>query len=260
MQRPCVTIAVLVSLTVAACDSGSSPPAKADTKATAKADAKVDAKADAKADAKTDAKADAKTDAKAAASSWTFDEVKAGTLPLGVRVVQTGEATPEPATWTTVAEPTAPSPPNAFGVTKTVGTNKTYNLALLPDTSWKDLDLHVALRPTSGTNNQGGGVVFRAKSENDHYVARWNPVEKNFRIYALVNGARVDITAADLDIDTKQWHVLHVIVQGDSIECFVDDEPVARATDKTFGDAGMIGLWTKGDAATLFDDLTIAAP
>ncbi|HET6585043.1 MAG TPA: family 16 glycoside hydrolase [Nannocystaceae bacterium] len=240
---PSARVAIALLLLGTACDRAA--PAKTETKAETKT--------------KTETKADAKADATAAPSSWTFDDATPDAVPAGVRIVQTGEPT-EPATWATVAEPSAPSPPNAFGVTKTVGTNKTYNLALLEGTSWKDLDLHVALRPTSGTNNQGGGVVFRAKSENDHYVARWNPVEKNFRIYALVNGARVDIKAADLDLDTKQWHVLHVIAQGDSIECFMDDEPIVTATDKTFPEAGMIGLWTKGDAATLFDDLTIAAP
>jgi hypothetical protein len=103
-------------------------------------------------------------------------------------------------------------------------------------------------------------VVFRAKSERDHYVARWNPVEKNFRLYALVGGARVDVGAADLELDTSKWHTLRVVVQGDSIECFMDDEPVLHVDDKTFGDAGMIGLWTKGDATVLFDDLSVAPP
>jgi hypothetical protein len=245
----------LVVLLVSACDGGAKET-KTETKTTT---TKTETKSETKTVTKVETKADAKTEAKADAKSWTFDDAKPGAVPRGIRTVQTGEAA-DPATWDVVAEPTAPSPPNVFGVTKTVGKNKTFNLALVEGTSWKDLDISVALRPTSGENNQGGGVVFRAKSENDHYVARWNPVEKNFRIYALVAGARVDIAAADLDLDTTKWHVLHCVVQGDAIECFMDDEPVVRATDKTFGEAGMIGLWTKGDAATLFDDLSVAAP
>jgi hypothetical protein len=241
----------LVVLLSSACDGGAKET-KTETKTTT---TKTETRTETKVETKTETKVEPKTDAK----SWTFDDAKPGAVPTGIRTVQTGEAS-DPATWDVVAEPSAPSPPNVFGVTKTVGKNKTFNLALFEGTSWKDLDLSVALRPTSGENNQGGGVVFRAKSENDHYVARWNPVEKNFRVYALVAGARVDIAAADLDLDTTKWHVLHCVVQGDAIECFMDDEPVVRATDKTFGEAGMIGLWTKGDAATLFDDLSVAAP
>ena len=156
-----------------------------------------------------------------------------------------------------VEEPTAPSGGRAFGVTKSVGVNKTFNVALVDGTSYGDLEISVMLRPTSGENNKGGGVVFRAKGENDHYVARWNPVENNFRVYAMLGGARVDIAAAPLELDATAWHNLRVVVAGESIECFMDDVSIVRATDKALPDAGMIGLWTKGDAATLFDDLTV---
>ena len=202
---------------------------------------------------KTDVKPSAKT------SSWSFDAEKPGTIPAFVKPVQTGEPS-DPPTWEVVADPTTASPPNAFGITKSTGPGRAYFLALVPDSAWQDLDVTVSVRAVAGTNTQGGGVVFRAKSERDHYVARWNPVEKNFRIYALVGGARVDVGAADLELDTSKWHTLRVVVQGDSIECFMDDEPVLRVSDKTFTDAGMIGLWTKGDATVLFDDLSVAAP
>lgn len=258
--------------------------ASSDGKAKSKAEAKrePDAKPDTKPDAKPDTKPDTKPDAPSAsgpretpdadkppidptpvdpdARTWHFDSDRPAALPEGFRVVQTGEPVDPPASWAVVADADAPSPPHAFGVTKTVGTNKTYNLALIEGTAYKDLDLSVMLRPTSGTNNQGGGVVVRAKGPQDHYVLRWNPVENNFRIYALVAGARVDIASAPLELDPKQWHQLHVVIEGDHIECFVDDKPVVSADDKSFPDAGMIGLWTKGDAATLFDDLTVAAP
>ena len=92
---------------------------------------------------------------------------------------------------------------------------------------------------------------------NDHYVARWNPVENNFRLYALLAGARVDITSAPLELDTTAWHSLKVTIKGDKIECFVDDRSIATAIDKALPDAGMVGVWTKGDAATLFDDLSV---
>jgi hypothetical protein len=258
-------VAALVLVPLGACSGGSSTTTKGDAKPAAKTDAepaaKGGAKADAKADAKPVAKSDAKADAKVEESSdaWSFDDQEVGKVPAFVRPAQAG-APSDPATWAVVADPEAPSPPNAFGVTKAVGEYKAFNIALFPKTSIKDVDITVSLKATSGENNRGGGVIFRAKSEKDHYVARWNPVEKNVRIYSLVGDARVDIASADLDIDAAKWHTLRVVAQGDEIEVFVDDQPVVRATDKTFQEAGMIGLWTKGDAATLFDDLAMSSP
>ncbi len=220
------------------------------------ADAK--ARAEAKGETKEDVKAEAKALPPApAGKTWAFDEEKPDAVATGFDPVQTGEKVDPPATWAVVAAGDAPSPPNVFGVTKTTGVNKTFNTALVPGTSYQDFEIAVMLKPTSGENNQGGGVMFRAKGVEDHYIARWNPVENNFRIYALLGGARVDIAAAPLELDPKVWHQLRVTVIGDRIECFVDDKPIVQANDKSLPDAGMIGLWTKGDAATLFDDLTV---
>lgn len=231
--------------------------AEADARADAKTDSEPGAKADPKADHRADAKADAKGDGDEASRTWSFDDEKPDAIAAGFTPTQTGEKADPPATWAIVADPDAPSPPHAFGVTKTVGVNKTFNNALIEGTSYKDFELSVMLRPVSGTNNQGGGVMFRAKGVDDHYIARWNPVENNFRVYAMLGGARVDIAAAPLELDPKAWHQLRVVVAGDRIETFVDDKPIVQANDKSLSDAGMIGLWTKGDAATMFDDLTI---
>lgn len=258
------------SLLLAACTT-STEPAKSDTgKAESKAKAETKAKADAKQDAKrSDGKAvelEAPTTAVTPARpsgeprSWSFDGEGKDAVAKGLRISQSGEQVDPPATWAVVEVEDAPSPPHAFGVTKTVGTNKTFNLALIEDTRYADVDITVMLKPLTGSNNQGGGVVFRAKGDNDYYVARWNPVETNFRLYALIGGARVDLKSAPLDLDVKQWHSLRVVAEGEHIECFVDDKPVVQADDKSLPDAGMVGLWTKGDAATLFDELTVTAP
>lgn len=189
--------------------------------------------------------------------TWTFDDATVGAVAHGFTIKQTGETVVPPATWEVVTDDDAPSGANVFGVTKSVGVNKTFNLAFADATAYRDFELTVMLKALAGTNNQGGGVVFRAKGERDHYVARWNPVESNFRIYALLGGARVDLASAPLELEGAAWHVLKVVVAGDRIECFIDDKPIAQATDKALPDAGMIGLWTKGDATTLFDDLAV---
>ncbi len=250
-----------------ACGSGGKPEA-----GTAEHNAGKTGKADAKAQVKGDAKSNpprevpdahiagprAEPALDADVRTWHFDSDRPGGIAQGFRPMHTGEKADAPATWAVTATRDAPSAPHVFAVTEAAGTNKTFNLALLEGTSYQDLDLTVMLRPRGGTNNQGGGVVVRAKGPDDHYVMRWNPLESNFRIYALVGGARVDIASAPLELDARQWHQLRVIVGGAHMECFVDDKPVVSADDRSFPEAGMIGLWTKGDAVTAFDDLVVS--
>jgi hypothetical protein len=134
-----------------------------------------------------------------------------------------------------------------------------YHLALVKDASWGDLDATVMVRAIAGKNNQGGGIAFRAKGANDHYVARWNPLENNVRLYALIEGGRIDIVAKDVAVEREGWHALRVIAEGKAIQVFLDDQPVLTAEDATFAD-GRIGLWAKGDSDARFDDFTVSAP
>jgi hypothetical protein len=191
--------------------------------------------------------------------SWTFDDTPPGAVAPGVRVAETG-GRGTPATWSVVADPSAPSPPHAFGVTASTNTKKTYNLALVEDTRLANVDLQVMIRAVSGELNRGGGLVWRAKGENDYYLARWDPTEDNVYIYLVEGGARTALAKVDLEIDHDAWHALRVVASGSRIELYIDDAPVLTADDATLKAPGMIGLWTKSDALSRFDDLSAAAP
>jgi hypothetical protein len=52
----------------------------------------------------------------------------------------------------------------------------------------------------------------------------------------------------------RQWHTLRVAHQGCHVNIFFDGRQVLDLCEKTF-QTGMIGLWTKSDAVTYFDDL-----
>ena len=191
--------------------------------------------------------------------SWTFDDLQPGSIPAGVRLAETG-AVGTPATWAVVEDPSAPSRPHAFGVVASANDKKTYNLALLEGVRDGDVDLQVSLRAVSGQLNQGGGLVWRAKGADDYYLARWDPLEDNVYIYVVQGGARTALAKADLELDHDAWHVLRVIARSSQIELFIDDTPVLSVEDSTFPLPGMVGLWTKSDAATRFDDLSVAEP
>ncbi len=137
-----------------------------------------------------------------------------------------------------------------------------FNLVLAKGTSYRDVDLSVRLRSVAGRIDQGGGLVWRARDAGNYYIARYNPLEDNLRLYTVVDGRRQMIESATVRIDHDAWHTLRIAMRGDQIECFLDGTKYLDRQDGTFSDAGQIGLWTKADAQTHFDDLSVreAAP
>jgi hypothetical protein len=102
----------------------------------------------------------------------------------------------------------------------------------------------------------GGGLIWRAADDRNYYLARANPLEQNIRLYRVVKGVRHLLQNFDQTIDVRQWHLLRVTHRGCQITVFYDDKQVLDLCDKTFR-AGTIGLWTKSDAVTYFDDLQL---
>ncbi len=193
------------------------------------------------------------------ARTWTFDQDTPSTVPPGIRTAETGGAG-TPAKWEVVADPTAPTSPHAFGVTQTTNGKPTYNLALVNDTMHQDVDLQVMVKAGTGELDRGGGPIWRVADTDNYYIARWNPNEHNARFYVVQSGVRTALGKVELTLDPTVWHALRVVAQGARMELFIDDEPVLTVEDTTHTKAGMIGLWTKADAATLFDDLSVAKP
>jgi hypothetical protein len=134
--------------------------------------------------------------------------------------------------------------------------NSIFNLVLVTDTNAKDVDLSVKMKAVAGETDQGGGLVWRAKDKGNYYLARFNPLEDNYRLYKVQDGKRVLFLNADIKA-TPGWHTLRVTMKGDQIECFFDGKKHLEHKDSTFPGAGMIGLWSKADAQSHFDDLTM---
>ena len=186
---------------------------------------------------------------------WSFDEGAPGSVPSGFELLETA-STGTPATWGVVEDAAAPSGGKGFGVLETLNHGQTYNVALAPGVEASDVELTVSVKADAGEQDQGGGLVWRARGASDYYIARWNPLEKNVRFYVVVNEQRSAFKAADVDLDPTQWHTMRVIAEGKRMELFMDETSVLVAEDETLTEPGRVGLWTKADAATWFDDLT----
>ena len=180
--------------------------------------------------------------------SWNFDNDKPDEIAKGF--------TNEVGKWEVVSDNTASSKPNVLAqLAKSAGS--VFNLTLVSNTNYKDVDITVKMKAIAGNMDQGGGIVWRAKDAQNYYVARFNPLEDNYNLYHVVNGHRSEIKGSTVK-STPGWHTLRVTMAGDHIQCYLDGNEHLDAKDSTFKQAGKIGLWTKADAQSHFDDLMVS--
>lgn len=189
------------------------------------------------------------------ATTMTFDQQDGG-LPNGMRVGTTNEhAGGAHATWSIVADGTAPSAPNVLMLSDAKGhRGQTFNLLWNEKVAVADLDLTVRVRADGGVEDQGGGPAWRIAGPYDYYCARWNPLEDNFRVYSVRGGERLQLDTAKVRLDPGAWHTLRIRHVGDTITCWLNGEELLHAVDTKLMEAGGVGLWTKADAVTSFDD------
>jgi hypothetical protein len=143
-------------------------------------------------------------------------------------------------------------------VTENANRGETYALALLDAPFLRDVDLAVTMRPVGGTEDPGGGLVWRVRDENHYYLARWNPREENLRLYVVQDGVRRALVTKSVKVPDHTWHRLRVQARGPRIEVFFDEDRLVLVEDRTFSTAGRIGVWVKADALTQFDELALA--
>jgi hypothetical protein len=186
----------------------------------------------------------------------TFTKGDLDKVPTGWKADKTGKG--EGSVWKVVADDTAPSK-SGFALAQTAeGPNGLFNVCVLDDSKFKDVEAIVAFKAVKGKLDQGGGIVWRYQDANNYYVARMNPLEDNYRLYKVVAGKRMQLaTKEDLRVPVGEWHVLKIRQKGADIECFLDDHKQLVMRDETFMKAGKAGLWTKADAQTSFDGFQI---
>ncbi len=188
---------------------------------------------------------------------YNFDSDTPGQLPAKFHSGKTGAGTPEK--WAVTADPTAPSTPNVVAQTSTDKTDYRFPLLIADEGSFQNLDLSVKFKAVAGSIDQAGGLVFRLKDPNNYYIVRANALEDNYRLYHVVDGRRRQFAGANFKVTSGVWHELRTQAVGNRITCYYDAVKKIEATDDTFKGAGKVGLWTKADSVTSFDDLRVTA-
>ncbi len=188
--------------------------------------------------------------------TFRFRKDDAGKVPVGWKAAQTGKG--EGSVWKVVADDTAPSK-SGFVLAQTAASPRAmFNLCVAEDSNYKDLVLSVAFKAIKGEDDQGGGPVWRYQDANNYYICRMNPLESNFRVYKVIDGKRIQLdTKEKLKVKASEWHRIKIKQVGEKIECWIDDVRHLVAKDDAIGKAGKIGLWTKADAQSHFDDFRV---
>jgi 3-keto-disaccharide hydrolase len=152
----------------------------------------------------------------------------------------------------------APSSPHVLAQLKNRGFEQDYNVVLVQGPTITDCDLTVSMLPVAGKADMGGGLIWRAQDAQNFYITRANPLEQNIRLYRVVKGVRYKLANIDHIISVDTWHTFRVVARGDHFQIIFDGQTVLDVQDETF-QSGQIGLWTKADAVTFFDDLRLSA-
>ena len=183
-----------------------------------------------------------------ALKKWNFDVDKVGQVAFGF-TSETGE-------WKVTADEKAASKPNVLAQLAK-NDEKAFNVALITEPTGKNIDFRVKFRVAAGTIDQGGGVVWRAANAKNYYLCRYNPLEANIRVYKVVNGERIIIHSVENVEEKEGWQTMRVVTNGTRHEGHLNDQVRFSILEETFQEAGKVGLWSKADAQTHFDDLEL---
>ncbi len=185
----------------------------------------------------------------ALAETVNFDNMELRKPPANWTATKTGTGE---AKWAVVADDSAPSKPN---VLKQSG-EATYPVCIKDDSRIKDGFVEVKFKPVSGKEDQAGGVIWRCQDADNYYIARANALEDNVTIYHTIKGKRVSFKNVNEKVASGVWHTLRVDFEGSKFTVTFDGKKVIEASDDSFHDAGKVGVWTKADSVTLFDDFS----
>lgn len=183
-----------------------------------------------------------------------FDDEAIGSLPKILEAGKTGRGTRSE--WSVKQDPSAPTPPNVIAQTADQAVDFHFPYVIIRGQNYKDVTLNVQFKAISGTLDQAAGIIFRFVDADNYYVLRANALENNVILFKYVKGARSGVASAQASVPKGTWHELKVAVKGDSIQGYLDGKKVIDVKDSTYTE-GMIGLWTKADSVTYFDNFTI---
>jgi hypothetical protein len=172
-----------------------------------------------------------------------FDSWRSGTGPYGE--------------WLVVLAPDAPSGRNVLAQLSKDPTEKRFPMAILRDKPAGDVRIRAKVKAITGNVDRACGLVVRWMDDAHYYVTRANALEGNVRLYHFVGGRRTQIGDWSGPVTAGVWHDYSFEVVGDRLKVSWDGQVVIDMKDTTIAAPGLVGLWTKADSVTAFDDVEV---
>ncbi len=157
----------------------------------------------------------------------------------------------------------APSGQNVVAQVSDDATNYRLPVLVYDDLSARDIDVSVRFKSVSGKVDQGAGIVLRYQDVDNYYVVRANALEDNVVAYKVEAGKRSNIGVkgrgsaygVKATVPSGRWNTLRMVARGELFSIYLNDEKLFEVEDATFSIPGRVGLWTKADSVSYFDDL-----
>ncbi len=187
----------------------------------------------------------------------SFENVEQNKLPTGWMFDETNQSS-SLTTWSVANDSTTPSGNKVLAVSsQNNNSGSTFNLCWTNNISFLNGEIKVLFKAKTGEEDQGGGIMWRVKDKGNYYVARFNPLEDNFRIYYIKNEYRKMIATATVKLPLDKWNEMKITQIGNHISGFLNGKLFVEVDTDIFNNAGGVGLWTKADAVTSFDDFAV---
>lgn len=193
-----------------------------------------------------------------------FDSAKPGAAPQGWTMASNTGAVPK---WEVLKDPSAPSPPYVFAQLGHAAARDRCPLAILNKADVKDGEISVKVKPVSGKEDRTGGLVFRYRNPDNYYLVKVNALENNIMLFKVEEGKRIPLSSRGASATTygvkhpvplNEWSVLKVQFRGDLFSVYFNHRRLFEVMDSTFSESGKVGLWTKADSVTYFDDFRVS--
>jgi hypothetical protein len=196
---------------------------------------------------------------------YSFEDDAVGRPPAGFTEALTAGG--GPVKWQVIEQNDAPSGKRVVAQLSADATNTRYPLLVLDNFSAKDVEVSVRFKPISGKKDQAAGIVWRWQDKDNYFVVRANALEDNVVAYKTVAGKRSSIgikgDAKSYGVKTKvpsgKWSTLRVRMVGNLAEIYLNGRKLFDVENDAFTKAGKVGLWTKADSVTYFDDLKVSS-
>lgn len=192
-----------------------------------------------------------------------FDSAAPGSAPPGWNVILNQPG----ATWEVMKDTSAPSPPHVLAESSKRAAAGEYPLAILNRVAVKDGELSVKIKPVGGNEERAAGLVWRFRDPKNYYYVQANSMENHVVLYKVESGRRIPLAPKGMppktygvkhNIPSNEWSLLKVQFRGPLFSIYFNHRRLFQVIDSTFTQAGKVGLWTKPDSVTYFDDFRVA--